>query len=92
MANVKVIYAVYGALHKGNENDAKAALVTTALQQQIDANDGIVTIDNTSMGGDPSQGDGKHFGALIERDGQQLAYACAEGQTVDFMHHGTNTQ
>lgn len=95
MSEITVRYAVYGALAKGNENDAQAADVTSALQNAINdpkSDGGIVTINNASMGGDPSKGNGKgngkHFGAAISRDGGMFYFACAEGQTIAFQHGG----
>ena len=88
MSEVSVKTAIYGALAGGNENSAQAADVTSALQNCINATDAIVRINNDNMGGDPSPGNGKHFGAIIMRDGGTYYYACAEGQKVDFKHGG----
>lgn len=86
MAALTVQIAVYGALDGGNENKAQAVDVTAALQAAIDANQGVVTINNTTMGGDPSKGNGKHFGAVVALDGTARYFACKEGQTIDFFH------
>lgn len=86
MAALTVKYAVYGALAGGNENNSQAVDVAIALQAAIDASQGIVTIDNTTMGGDPSHGNQKHFGACVALDGQDRFFACQEGQTIDFFH------
>ena len=88
LAALTVKFAVYGALDKGNENRSQAANVQNALQSAIDANQGIVTIDNTTMGGDPSHGNVKHFGAIVALDSVDRYFACQEGQTVDFFHTG----
>jgi hypothetical protein len=80
-----VIFAVYGALKDGNSDKAEAQDVTRALQRAIDNSVGqVVTINNTSMGGDPSKGFTKHFGAIVEVDGTRRAFACEERQTIDF--------
>lgn len=83
--SIQVKFAVYGALRDGNENQGQTADVTERLQQLIDESGGIVTINNNSFG-DPCPGFGKHFGALLLNDGTPVAYACGEGQTVDFLH------
>lgn len=88
MSDITVECAIYGALAKGNENDAQAADVTSALQNCINSMDAIVTINNDNMGGDPSSGNGKHFGAKVTRGGGTYYYACAEGQRIDFKHGG----
>jgi hypothetical protein len=77
--------ASYGGLASGNENDTQAANVTSALQNQLNSNpNGVVTINNTTMGGDPAPGTVKHFGALVSVNGSVLPFACQEGQTIDF--------
>lgn len=88
MSGITVQYAVYGALAGGNENNAQATDVTSALQNAINSMDGVVKINNANMDGDPSPGNGKHFGAAITRDGGKFYYACAENQTIDFHHGG----
>jgi len=90
MSEITVQSAVYGALAGGNENSAQAANVLSALQNAINSMDAIVTINNENMGGDPSPGNQKHFGATITRDGGTFYYACQEGQTIDFQHGGTS--
>jgi hypothetical protein len=88
----KVIFAVYGGLKGGNSDSTEARIVTTALQGQLSkpGSNGVVRIDNTTMGGDPAPGVQKHFGAIVEVDGpapgqkQQLPFACLENQTIDF--------
>ena len=37
-----------------------------------------------TMGGDPDPGKLKYFGALVRVNGRSLAFACPEGQTIDF--------
>lgn len=86
MSALTVNFAVYGALAGGNENSTQAIDVTTALQNAINATQGIVKINNTTMGQDPSKGNGKHFAASVSLDGVPQSYACKEGQTIDFYH------
>jgi len=86
MASLIVKFAVYGALAGGNENRSQAADVRTALQTAIDGNQGIVLIGNASLGGDPSPGNQKHFGAIVSLDSVDRYFACQEGQTIDFYH------
>jgi len=80
--NVK--FATYGALAEGSPTGTQAAIVTDALQAAIDAHSGIVQIDNTTMNGDPAFGSTKHFGAVVIRNGIERAFACQEGQTINF--------
>lgn len=90
--SITVKFAVYGALKGGNENQTQAIDVSGPLQAQIDASQGIVNINNGTMGGDPSKGNGKHFAAIVDVDGNQnVCFACAEGQTIDFHHWIANT-
>jgi hypothetical protein len=82
-----VIFAAYGALRGGNQDNTEAADVTAALQQAINNSpngNGVVRINNANMGGDPARGVVKHFGALVEVDGVRRAFACQENQTIDF--------
>ena len=82
---LKVIFAVYGALRGGNQDNTEAAIVTGALQTALNHHpNGVVQINNANMGGDPAKGVGKHFGALVEVDGVPTAFACQENQTIDF--------
>lgn len=81
----KVLFAVYGALAGGDENNMEAAIVTDALQGQLNDNpNGVVTINNSTMGGDPANGWTKHFGAIVVVNGDALPFACEENQTIDF--------
>lgn len=88
MSILTVKFAVYGALANGNENESQAVDVSDALQTAIDAstNNGIVEINNTNMGGDPSVGNQKHFAAIVSLDGSDRYFACEENQTIDFFH------
>lgn len=86
MSNFAVKFAVYGALKGGNENSTQAIGVAGQLQKALDANDGIVKIDNSTFGTDPSKGNKKHFGALVTVSGTDHYFACEEGQTIDFYH------
>lgn len=86
MSVLTVQCAVYGALNGGNENNSQAVNVQQALQAAIDTNQGIVPITNDTMGGDPSPGNTKHFGAVVALDAVARCFACEEGQTIDFFH------
>jgi hypothetical protein len=86
MSALTVNFAVYGALAGGNENSTQAIDVARVLQDAINASQGIVKIDNTTMGQDPSKGNDKHFAASVSLDGVPQPYACKEGQTIDFYH------
>lgn len=84
---LRVTFAVYGALRGGNQDNTEAAIVTNALQEAINNSpngNGVVTINNTNMGGDPARGVEKHFGAIVEVDGVLRPFACLENQTIDF--------
>ncbi|SDD50876.1 hypothetical protein SAMN05660690_4438 [Geodermatophilus telluris] len=82
---VNVLFAVYGALRDGNQDRTEAASVIGPLQRAIDSRVGeVVRIDNTTMGRDPAPGVTKHFGALVDVHGTRRAFACQEGQTIDF--------
>ena len=87
MAQTYVVnFAAYGALAGGNENNTQANIVTGALQNLLPPDSsGVVTINNSNMGGDPSPGNTKHFGAIVVvNGGAPQAFACQEGQTIDF--------
>jgi hypothetical protein len=81
---IEVKFAVYGALQDDNAHTMHAIDVTRQLQQQIDAHGGIVAINNTSMGSDPAFGIKKQFAAIVSVNGQDLPFACQEGQTLVF--------
>jgi hypothetical protein len=61
---------------------------TAQLQSALDSptNNGVVTISNDSMGGDPCPGNTKYFGAVVDRDGIPLYFAGEEGNQIDFFH------
>jgi hypothetical protein len=83
----KVLFAVYGALRGGNQDNTEAAIVTSQLQQQLDNSpngNGVVKITDATMGGDPAVGVEKHFGAIVEVDGTPRPFACLQNQTIDF--------
>lgn len=84
MAKLVVKFASYGALANGSSQSTEANIVNDALQKAIDTTSGVVKIDNTTMNGDPAFKVKKHFGAVVNRDGIDRAFACEEGQTVDF--------
>ncbi len=84
---ITVQYAVYGALQNGNPDNSQANVVTQTLQSLLNGPNanGVVAINNTTMGGDPSPGNQKHFAALFTvNSGSPQPVACAENQTVDF--------
>lgn len=83
----KVLHAVYGAQLDGSIHYSSAVRdVTFALQQSLNlTTDGLVAIDNTTMGGDPAIFTRKHFAAKVEVDGISRLFACVEGQTIDFV-------
>ena len=81
-----VLFAAYGAIRDNNPNRPEAVDVTQALQQQFNDNArGFSPINNNTMGVDPSPGVKKHFGAIVDVDGNRFAFACEEGQTIDFF-------
>ena len=83
---VNVLFAVYGGLRNGNPLQEEAADVTQALQTLLNpGSPGTVVINNSNMGGDPAVGVQKHFGALIEVDGENRAYACLEDQEIAIL-------
>jgi hypothetical protein len=82
---LKVLFAAYGGLRNGNQDNTEARIVTGVLQQRLNNTpNGVVTINNTNMGGDPAPGVQKHFGAIVEVDGVARPFACLENQTIDF--------
>lgn len=87
MGALQVQIAIYGALC-GGQDGMHARDVTAQLQAALDSsgNEGVVSINNDTMGGDPCHGTTKAFGAVVLLNGQPLYFACQEGQTVDFFH------
>jgi hypothetical protein len=88
--SLTVKHAVYGALPNGQQNHAEAFDVTQPLQRLLNRggiDSGIVVCNNNSFG-DPSPGNVKHFGAVVNRDGFDFAFACLEGQTINFTDAG----
>lgn len=83
---IQVKSAVYGVLDEGNA--ARSVDVTRRLQEQIDASNGVVTINNGTMGSDPAFGTLKHFRATVSILGTDQAFTCQEGETVDFSQGG----
>ncbi|MEQ8909539.1 MAG: hypothetical protein RIC95_10130 [Vicingaceae bacterium] len=88
MADIRVKDAVYGAVSKDSTRKCQSMDASTALQKAIDANQGIVRIDNQNLGFDPSPGNWKHLIAVVNRDDGNYYFACKEGQTVDFNSGG----
>ena len=82
---LRAVFAVYGGLKDGNQDDTQAADVTAALQEQFSLHpNGVVEIKNENLGGDPAKGVLKHFAAIVEVDGRRTPFACEEGQKIDF--------
>lgn len=85
MSKYQVVAAAYGALADGNPDRSEVYDVTSTLLTLLEKNgsNGNVKIDNDTFG-DPAPGWSKHFGAVVIIDGKTSAFACAEGQTIDF--------
>ncbi|MDC7126734.1 MAG: hypothetical protein PQJ46_14280 [Spirochaetales bacterium] len=78
----KVDFAVYGALTQdGGKSEVKD--VTKVLMDMLNRGEATIPINNKTFG-DPAPGHGKHFGAIVHRDGTPYRYACKEDQTIDF--------
>jgi hypothetical protein len=89
MSKITVKFAVYGALYDNDPNISLANDVKFQLQNAIDSSsDGLVVINNESMGSDPCPLYLKGFGATIIRDEVLRYYVCTEGQTVNFRKSG----
>lgn len=82
-----VKFAVYGALPGGDKSKAKASDVTALLQAEVNVTGGQVTCGDALLG-DPSPNNQKHFAAVVNRDGTDMYFACAEGQKIDFNSGG----
>lgn len=83
---VNVLFAVYGGLRNGDPLQEEAADVTQALQAHLNpGSPGTVVINNQNMGGDPAVGVQKHFGALVDVDGERRAFACLENQEIAIL-------
>ena len=83
---LKVQFAVYGALKNGDPNATQAIDATAIVQQLITQRSGQVKIDNSTIGSDPSPGNVKHFAAVVvSLAGVNQAFACQEGQTINFF-------
>lgn len=84
---VQVVFAAYGGLRDGDPLQEEAAEVTQALQALINDPNfrGTVVINNQNMGGDPAPNVVKHFGAIINVDGQSRAFACQENQEIAIL-------
>lgn len=80
-AKLLVRFAVYGA-------QQQAIDVTQRLQQQIDTAGSHLTINNATMGTDPTPGTPKQFAAIVLADGHEFVFACQEGQTLEFYRPG----
>ncbi len=80
-----VKFAVYGALAQGDPKLSRTANVQMALQVAIAGNNGVVKINNQTLGCDPAVGTEKQFGAVVALDTVDHYFACKEGQTIDFF-------
>lgn len=80
-----VDYAVYGALAGGNAQSAQCVSVTSALSRVLNnPGGGTAVCGNNLLGLDPSPGNTKHFGALVNN----RYFACQEGQSINFNDGG----
>ena len=84
MYPIIVKYACYGALTNDTPPQCQSVNVQKQLQKALNSDSSAIEINNTTMGGDPSPGNVKHFGALISQGGEERSYNCGEGQTIDF--------
>ena len=88
MSSLVVQFAVYGRLCGGGADSMHAINCAPQLQAALDShkNNGVVTISNDSMGGDPCPGNTKYFGAVVSLDGVDMYFAGEEGNQIDFFH------
>ncbi len=84
MYPILVKFACYGALISENSNQCHSANVQKVLQAILDKGTTTIEINSQNMGGDPSPGNRKHFGALISQAGEERFYNCGEGESLDF--------
>ena len=87
--NLAVKFAVYGALPGGDRSNCQASDVTRDLQKLLNDKGGQVVCNNESFPPDPAFGNAKHFAAVVNRNGRDFAFACAEGQTINFENGGS---
>jgi hypothetical protein len=81
---LEVVSAVYGALKNSDSDSMSAGDVTTELTTALaNSPNGEVKISNQTLR-DTARGVRKHFGAIVKVDGTPRAFACEEGQTIDF--------
>jgi hypothetical protein len=83
-----VKFAVYGALPGGDRSNAKTIVAKGFLQGLLNKNP-IVVCNNETFQNDPASGNLKHFAAMVHRGGRDFAFACAEGQTINFENGGS---
>ena len=88
MSSLVVQFAVYGRLCGGGADSMHAINCAPQLQAALDShkNNGVVTISNDSMGGDPCPGNTKYFGAVVSLDGVDMYFAGEENDQIDFFH------
>ncbi len=73
-----VCCAVYGTIKT-------AVIVTPTLQALLNASpNGVIAINNTTMGGNPSPGEENIFIAVVTVNGMPQAFICVEGQSINF--------
>jgi hypothetical protein len=87
MSTFAVSWAYYGSTP--TQTNCQVNDVTATLQDQLNdpiaSPNGVLTINDTNMGGDPSPGNTKAFCASVSVDGSTAStFICSEGQTVDF--------
>lgn len=82
MNDITVNWAYYGST-PSTPNCIQFYEVTNLLQTLINASP-TVTINNSTMGGDPSVGNTKGFCASVNVNGSSNIFICAEGGSIDF--------
>jgi hypothetical protein len=88
--SLQVKIAIYGVLCGDGEDNMHAFDATQGLQAAINAtSDGVVTITNEVMGGDPCVGTVKRWGALVLLNGKPLYFAGQENDQVNFNYSQT---
>lgn len=83
---IKITTARYGAPYPSgvqNAGTVSSFNVTAIVQKLVDVNP-MVTINNTTMGGDPIAGPGKGFFASGTLNGAKHNWVCTENETINF--------
>ncbi|HJP95351.1 MAG TPA: hypothetical protein VJ875_25615 [Pyrinomonadaceae bacterium] len=87
---LQVKIAIYGVLCPSGEDNMHAFDATAGLQAAINAaSDGVVTITNEVMGGDPCVNTVKAWGAVVLLNGKPLYFAGHENDQVNFNYSQT---